>query len=419
MEELHTTKIQPSEGKGIMWLSMVGISYMTAPVEVREKIGFPREEIPSALAILCAKEEVLEAIVLSTCNRIEIYALLAIPRPQVLLNFIQDYHKYPEPLTQYVYYYEGEDVVVHLCRVASGMESMVTGEPQVFGQVKEAYRVATEIGAAGRGFELLFSRAFGVVKRVRAKSGIGEQHVSIAYMAVSVAVETFNDLSETKVMVLGAGEMGEVTARDLKSRGARDILVVNRTFQKAVQLAEHFEGTPIMLHEIDEYLPSVDILISSVGADHPLITRDRVGELFGNGRENDLLIVDIAVPRSVDPGVGEMGGVRLVNIDELRGEAEKGTVARENAMRKATEMIRAKTPEIMEKVRTSDLIPTIASIRQKAEEIRRSGLDEAVDKSSISPDDRETVDLLTKSIVNKILRHSEVKFREYSNRIKK
>ncbi len=419
MEEMHATRIRPSEGKGVMWLSMVGVNYMTAPVEVREKIGFSKEEIPTALAILCAKDDVLEAIILSTCNRVEIYALLTVRRPRMLSNFIQDFHKYPEPLTEYLYFHEGEDVIVHLCRVASGMESMVTGESQVFGQVKDAYRTALDIGSAGRGFEMLFSRAFGVVKRVRAKSGIGEQHVSIAYMAVSVATGILGDLSQSKVMVLGAGEMGEITARDLKSRGVKDILVVNRTFQKAVQLAERFNGTPIMLHEMEEYLPSVDILISSVGADHHLVTLKRIENLFETGRENVLLIIDIAVPRSVDPEVGAVNGVRLINIDELQGEAEKGAVAREQAMRKASEMIRARTPEIMEIVRTSDLIPTIASIRQKAEEIRKRGLDEAVDKLSISPTDRETVDIITKSIVNKVLRHSEVKFREYSSRLKR
>lgn len=402
-----------------MHLAMVGLNYRTAPIEVREKLSFRGEETSEALGLLSAKDDILECAILSTCNRVEIYGLLREARVGLLRDFLRDFHKYGGPLDPHLYTAHEENVVRHLCRVACGMDSMVLGEPQVFGQVKGAYRVALECGAVGHAFQYLFPLSFSLVKKVRSRSNIGAHHVSVGYAAVMLARDVFGDLHNKRVMVLGAGEMGKVTAKDLRAGGAREIMVVNRTFEKAVSVAERVKGTPIMLHELREYLAASDIVISSVGGADPVVRADDIRRAADARGEVPMLVIDIAVPRSVDPTVGDLPGIRLCNVDDLKEVADKGARERMKAAEKAEEIIARKIDDILKKVKSCDIVPVMVGIREKAERIRKEGLEKAAVKLSVSPQDRIEIESLTKSIVSKILFHSEVEMREYSNSIKR
>ncbi|MBD3314150.1 MAG: glutamyl-tRNA reductase [Chitinivibrionales bacterium] len=405
-------------GDCVMRLSMIGLNYHTAPIEVREKLSFGGEELGDALALLNAKEDVKECAILSTCNRVEIYALLREQRPSVLRDFLRDFQKYRGPLEPYVYYRSDEETVVHLCRVAAGLDSMVLGEPQVFGQVKQAYRTAVDAGTAGEAFGHLFPSCFHVVKKVRSRSSVGEHHVSVGYAAVKLAKDILGDLHNARVMVLGAGTMGELTARDLKANGAARITLVNRTFQKAVQVAERVGGTPIMLHELREYLTECDIVISSIGASEYILGIDDLRSIASIRGDVPLLVIDIAVPRGIDPKAADIPNIRLSNIDDLKEVVGRGVEERAKAVSKAEAIIASKSAEIMKKVNSCDIVPVLMTIRQKAEEIRREGLEKAIDGLAVSGIDREKLETLTKSIVNRILFHSEEHMRDYSNSIK-
>ncbi|MBD3240632.1 MAG: glutamyl-tRNA reductase [Chitinivibrionales bacterium] len=402
-----------------MWFGMIGLSFRTAPIEVREAMAFHAEDLPAALKLLTAKDDAREAVIVSTCNRVEIYAVLSRPNISLLRDFLRDFHKYSGPLEQHLYQHEDKAAVEHLCRVATGIDSMVTGEPQIFGQIKEAYRAALQHGATGRALGVLFPQVFGIVKKARTKSGIGERHVSVGYAAVDSARELFGDLAGRSVMVLGAGEIGELTTRDLRSCGVTDILVVNRTFSKAVEVAERVNGTPIMFHELAEYLPRSDILIGSAGGGQYLLTPEHFARALDIRSGRPMLAIDIALPRCIDPEAAHIEGIRLLNIDDLREAAARGAEERKQAVERAEAIIRGKSDDVIGKVKSSDIIPTISSIRREAELIRRRGVTETVAKIAVGEVERQQIDALTKSIVNKVLFHSELKLREYSSSIRR
>lgn len=402
-----------------MWFGMIGLNFRTAPIEVREAITFHVDDLPAALKLLTAKDDALEAVIVSTCNRVEIYAVLCRPNMSLLRDFLRDFHKYSGPLEQHLYQHEERAAVEHLCRVATGIDSMVTGEPQVFGQVKDAYRAALEHGSVGKALNVLFPQVFSIVKKARTKSGIGERHVSVGYAAVSCARELFGELSGRTVMVLGAGEIGELTTRDLRSCGVTEILVVNRTFSKAVEVAERVSGTPIMFHELSEYLPRSDIIIGSVGAGQYLLKPEHFAQALDARSGRPILAIDIALPRCIDPEAARIDGVQLLNIDDLRQAAAAGAEERKQAVERAEAIIRGKSDDVIQKVKSSDIIPTLSSIRREAELIRRRNVTETVAKIGVGEVERRQIDALTKSIVNKVLFHSELKLREYSSSIRR
>ncbi|MFP4163572.1 MAG: glutamyl-tRNA reductase [Chitinispirillaceae bacterium] len=402
-----------------MLFGVVGLTFRTAPIEVREKLSFKDSDISSALLLLQAKEEVAESMIVSTCNRVEIYALMREPRIAVLRDFIRDFHKFSGDLSNLLFMKSGEEAVRHLCMVASGLDSMVLGEPQILGQVKEAYARSVRSGSVDYVFEHLMSQVFSVAKKVRSKTKIGQNSVSVSYAAVRLAQNLFSDLKSRRVMILGAGQMGEKTLRNMVSLGVKDILVANRTFSKAVELAERFRGTPVMLHEIQEYLSSVDILISSVGTGDFLIRADGLSEFMKERVERPLFLVDISVPRSLDPRIASIEGCHIYNVDDLKAVSENSAKNRLVEAQRAMDLIESKKMEIFQYIRSHDIIPTMVSIRARAEEIRIKNLEKAMPGLRLSEPDKQTVDSLTRSIVNKILHDSETKLREYSSALKK
>jgi len=292
---------------------------------------------------------------------------------------------------------------------------MVIGEAQIFGQVKEAYLRAVKNKAVSHALDHLFSQVFSVVKKVRSKTKIGEKNISVSYAAVKLAQSIFDTFTDKRVMILGAGEMGELTVRNLISAGVSGVVVANRTFQKAVEVSERFNGTPIMLHEIWEYFPGTDIIISSITAPGFLIKSSEISSYLNLRKGRPVFLVDISVPRSIDPEVSKLQNVHLYNIDDLRAVVDSNAELRRREAEKGVSIIEKKVCELVECMKSYDILPTLVSIRSKAEEIRRDGLQNL----EIPDQQRQMVDLLTKSMINKILQHSEIVLREYSSNLKR
>ena len=398
-----------------MNIVVLGVNSKTAAVDLREKLAFRPELIGEAMQLLKSWEGVLECLILSTCNRVEIYSLLSDAEPAVLATFLREYHGIEESIDDVVYVHKNERALSHLCRVASGIDSMVVGEPQVFGQVKDAYRIALEAGAAGIVFKSLFPQAFTLVKGVRSKTGIGRANVSISSAAVAFAKKTLGDISGKSVLIIGAGEIGELTVRNMLDGGVGHVFVSNRTFERAVRLAEIFKGTPVMFHEIQEYLPRTDIIISSIDAPSFALRGEDIAERHP-GRP--LLILDLSVPRSVDPKVREIGGVHLFNIDDLKDVVQGSLDERKKEAEKASQIIDGKVKAIWKKLDSADLSPMIVSLKETAERIRVESLSSYVRDTDVRGRDREMLESLTRSIVNRIVHHTIVMVREYSNSVR-
>jgi len=400
----------------------VGMSHKTVPIEIREKYSFKEEDLPEALKALKNIEEVLECAILSTCNRVEIYALTLIDDVEKIKDFLfkkDNSSELPiDKIQSYIYIHKNGKAVEHLCRVSSGLDSMVRGEPQVFGQMKDAYKLAVDTGAAGPVFRSLFPQIFSLVKKVRSVTDIGRSNVSVSYVAVNLARNIFRDIEGRSVMILGAGETGELTVRNLVSHGVKSVYVSNRTYEKAVNLAETFKGIPIMFYELFEYLPKADIVISSVSAQGYVINREEVAEVCTLRDGKPLILIDISVPRSINPNVAGLENVYLYNIDDLKSVAESNLLIRTEEAEKANQIIRERSQSILNSLNSPDLAPAIISLRNVAEEIRHEEYEKLISALNIPEDQKGLIECYSKSIVNKVVHHTIVKMREYINTIK-
>lgn len=390
-----------------MHLTLVGLSHKTAPVEIREKLTFPAHRQEEALARITESSHVAEALILSTCNRTEIYAVTGIGSdgPSAIIDFLADYHDLDRhELVRYLYISEGEAVVRHLFRVVASLDSMVVGEAQILGQVKEAYEHAFTNDAAGRIFNKLFRQSFEVGKRVRTETDIGENAVSISYAAVELAKRVFDSLEGRTVLILGAGKMSELTAKHLMSNGIKTVLVANRTYERAEELACRFCGTPIRYEELYDRMRDADIVISSTAATHYVITKDQVASAMRGRRGNPLFLIDIAVPRDIDPDVNDIADVFLYDIDDLSGVVESNLEERMREARKAETIIDEEMVAFERWIESMEVVPTVAAIRAKAEQIRLAEMEKALKRlGGLSEKELQTVEALTASIVNKML----------------
>ncbi|MBI5341773.1 MAG: glutamyl-tRNA reductase, partial [Deltaproteobacteria bacterium] len=288
---------------------IVGLNHRTAPVEIRERLAFPAETVGRALRGLVEREEVVEGVILSTCNRVEVCVLAgeSYKGTAAVKEFLASYHGIPlRELNGYLYHHEGEEAVKHLFRVSSSLDSMVLGEPQILGQVKDAYGYAAEFRTIGPILDKFYSKAFSVAKRVRTDPRVANSAVSVSYAAVELAKKILGDLPDKTVMLIGAGEMCELAARHLLSAGAKGILVTNRTFERAVRLAEEFEGTPVRFEELATHLKRADIILSSTGAPHFILKREDVDAVIRIRRNRPMFFIDMAVPRDIDPDANEI-----------------------------------------------------------------------------------------------------------------
>jgi glutamyl-tRNA reductase len=308
---------------------IVGLNHRTAPVEVRERLAFPADTIGHALRSLVgpegASEGVSEGVILSTCNRVEVCVLAGegYLGTEAVRRFISSFHGMPAgELNPHLYHRVGDDAVRHLFRVASSLDSMVLGEPQILGQVKDAYGYACEFKTIGPVLDKCFTKAFSAAKRVRTETRVASSAVSVSYAAVELAKKILGDLSDDTVMLIGAGEMSELAARHLLSAGARGLLVTNRTFERAVRLAEDFDGTAVRFEELSTHLKRADIVLSSTGSPHYILTRGDIEEVIRVRRNRPMFFIDMAVPRDIDPDANRIDNVYVYDIDDLNNVIE-------------------------------------------------------------------------------------------------
>jgi glutamyl-tRNA reductase len=388
-----------------MHLVLVGLSHKTAPVAIREKLTFPAGVQEDALNHLTRMEDIREATIVSTCNRTEVYAVASSEEggADTVIGFLADYHELDRTeLERYLYVITGERVVRHLFRVVASLDSMVVGEAQILGQVKEAYDHAFNAASTDRVFNKLFRQSFEVGKRVRTETAIGESAVSISYAAVELAKKVFETLEGRTILILGAGKMSELTAKHLVSQGIAKVLVVNRTFERAQEMAEKFTGVAVPYEQLYTGMREADIVISSTAATEYVITKGDLAPA-AKGRTRPLFLIDIAVPRDIDPSVNDLAGVYLYDIDDLSGVVESNLEERMAEARRAEGIIEEEMAAFFAWVESMEVVPTVAAIRAKAEIIRRMELDKALKKLDLSERDRQTVDALTCAIVNKML----------------
>ena len=391
-----------------MQLLLVGISYRTAPVELRERLDFQARGVADALRALALRGSAREAVVVSTCNRAELYVACdeAAATRQDLVHFVSDFNGVaPDEIAPHVYDVIDLDVARHLFRVAAGLDSLVMGEPQILGQVKEAHTSATEARTAGPVLNRLFHTSFAVGKRVRTETGLGSGAVSVSYAAVALARKIFGDLSGRNVVVIGAGEMGTLTAVHMKSQAVRHVTIVSRTMAHAARTAEAIGGASAApWEELDAVLGATDIVITATGAAAPILTRAHIEAVMRPRRNRPLFIIDIAMPRDVEAAAGEIEQVFLYNIDDLQA------TVRENLARRASEVAGAETI-VNEEVgkfgawfRSRAAIPTIVALRERFEAIRRAELERLDFKlSSLQPQARARVDEITHLLIEKLL----------------
>lgn len=391
-----------------MHLLLVGISHRTAPVELREQVDFHARGLDRALKALAARPTIAEAVVVSTCNRAEVYTACEDPRAahSDLVDFVVDFHSLSRADVEPHTYNRGDlDVARHLFRVSAGLDSLVVGEPQILGQVKEAHTIAAQQQVVGPVLNRLFHSSFGAGKRVRAETGLGSGAVSVSYAAVALARKIFGDLSGRNVLVVGAGEMGKLTALHMKSQGVHRVTIVSRTMAHAARAAEAIGGASAApWDELDAALGASDIVITATGAGTPILTKAHVETVMRPRRDRPLFIIDIAMPRDVEPAAGEIEQVFLYNIDDLQATVRENLARRASEVQRAEAIISEEVEKFASWLRSRSAIPTVVALRERFESIRRSELQRLESKlSALGPDARERVDEITHLIVEKLL----------------
>jgi glutamyl-tRNA reductase len=391
-----------------MKICIVGLSHKTAPVEIREKLAFSSpQKLEEGTLLLKKQPEIKECIILSTCNRVEIYLCVdeQLDWRQAVIGMFARYHGLNvEDFEEHLYFREGADAVRHVFRVVSGLDSMVLGEPQITGQMKEAYGYASGKNATGFFLNKLMHNAFSVAKRVRTETKIGNFAVSIGYVAVELAKKIFETLDGKKAMLIGAGEMAELAAKHLLTNGVTEIIVANRTFERACSLANDFNGIPCNFEEFPDKLKNVDIVISSTGAPNFIITPEKIRDVIKVRRNRPMFLIDIAVPRDIDPRVNELDNVFVYDIDDLQNVADSNQQERQKEAVKAEDIVNAEIAEFEDWIRSLRVKPLLISLRKSFEQIKEKELEEARHKlSHLSENDIKVVEAMTNSMMNKLL----------------
>ncbi len=390
-----------------MGIVVVGLSHKTAPIEVREKLNFPENTLPDALRKLMTYEGVRESLIMSTCNRVEIYASVQDSAKGIdrIKQFISDYHGLSrEALEQSLYVYPDAQGVRHTFRVASSLDSMVVGEAQILGQLKDSFDIALKTKTTSTIMNKLIKKAISVAKRVRTETRLAEGAVSISTAAVELAKKIFGDLVGKTVMLLGAGEMAELAAQHLLGNGVKNIMVANRTFERAEDLAKEFKGDAIRFEHFPDSLVMVDILICATGAPNYVVRREMVSRALKERRHKPIFLIDISNPRNIDPDVDKVDNVYLYDIDDLQSKVDVNTEGRAKEAARAEELVTLEVETYLQWERALDAVPTIVDLREKVEDVRKRELDKALGSlNGISEDQKRTVEAMSQAIVNKLL----------------
>ncbi|HLA11986.1 MAG TPA: glutamyl-tRNA reductase [Pyrinomonadaceae bacterium] len=391
-----------------MSIVLVGVNHKTAPVEMRELLAFSEEACTEGLRLLVDGEVVREGLIVSTCNRVEVVAATTTEKMQEGTERISDFLSVSRNLPRdffydHVYNRTEEDAVRHLFRVTSSLDSMVVGEPQVLGQVRRAYSLALEAGTAGRVLNRLVHHAFHVAKRVRTETGIAANAVSISYMAVELGKKIFNTLKGHSVLLIGGGEMAELSARHLINAGAEGVLIANRTVETAERLAAEFNGTAISLNDLPDYLAEADIVICSTGAEDYVVTEALARKALEERRNRPAFFIDISVPRNVDPAIGELPNMFVFDIDDLEAVVTSNIREREKEAERAELIVESEIMQFQQALRALDFGPTIGALRQKLQDIARLELARQKNRlGQLTPEQERAVEALLLSTVNKI-----------------
>jgi glutamyl-tRNA reductase len=390
-----------------MELVVIGLNHKTASIDIRERLAFPEDRLNQALCQAQNLPSIKENMILSTCNRVEIYAAARETERAFLdlKNFLVQFHNLSlKEFEKALYFHTGEEAVTHIFRVASSLDSMVVGEPQILGQIKEAYDIATQTKTSGMVIHRLLHRAFHVAKRVRTETKIANSAVSVSSVAVDLARKIFETLEKKTVLLIGAGEMCELAAQHLISGGVEKVLVTNRTYERAVSLAQKFNGEPIPFDEMNLGLRRTDIVISATNAPQYVLRQDQVAKVMKERKQKPIFFIDIADPRDIDPKVDDIENVYLYNIDHLQKISNDNVRDREKEALKAEAIVQDEVVKFVGWYRSLDLTPTIVALRKKFEEIRKKELEKTL---SLHPDlsdkERRSLEALTSAIVNKIL----------------
>jgi glutamyl-tRNA reductase len=401
-----------------MHIIVVGLNHKTTPIELRERLHFPTATLEEALEKLAHYTEGGERVILSTCNRVELYSHVQhlAHGSGRLQQFLSDYHGIAtDVLAPHLYAYHGEAALRHLFRVVSSLDSLVIGEAQIAAQVKEAFAIARGANATGSVFHQVFERAFAVAKRVRSETRIGEHAVSVSYAAVELAKKIFQDLSAKTVLVLGAGEMSELTARHLISQGVSKLLVANRTLEHAMELAARLQGQGVSLVELPTYLHQADIVVSSTGSPEVVISKTEVQSALKRRKNRPMFFIDIAVPRDIDPGVNLLDNVYLYDIDDLQHVVEENRKAREHEAALAETLIAREVEAVLQWFDEQQVVPAVVRLRRKAETIRHQELEKLFSKlGPLSDSERQAIEAMSSSIINKLLHTPIVRLKQES-----
>ncbi len=390
-----------------MNLVLLGINHRTAPVEVRERMTIPEARLADAVSDLVHRPGIQEGMILSTCNRVEVIASAEenVEADPMLRQFLADHHHCElQPFERYFYRHLQQDVIGHLFRVASSLDSMILGEPQILGQMKQAFQAARQAGGLNGPLHEIVNQSLAVARRVRRETALGTAAVSVSYAAVELAKKIFGGLEGKTILVIGAGKMSELAAKHLLRSGASAILVANRTLERAQELAAAFHGTAIPYEELFDHINRADIVISSTGAPHFVITRAQAAKLLAARKGRPMFFVDIAVPRDIDPAVNELDNAFVYDIDDLAQVVEANKRQREREAVWAEEIVQEEVARMMKRLASREVVPTIVALEDRLNHIREGEMERYRSRlGTLSPEQREAVEALTRGILNKIL----------------
>lgn len=401
-----------------MKVFVAGLNHKIADVDVREKLAFSGPKLEEGLTRFKELSGVEEAIILSTCNRVELYANVTDARKasESIKDFLSEFHSINRgSLDDALYLYDDTNAVRHVFRVASSLDSMVVGEPQILGQLKAAFDLALSKKTTGVLLNKLMKKAISVAKRVRTETKIAENAVSISFAAVELAKKIFTDLSKRVFMLLGAGEMAELAAKHLISTGVNEVLVSNRTYDRACDLAKEFNGRPVKFDEFIQEMVRSDIVICSTGAPAYILTKNQMQKVMRERKQRQVFIIDISVPRNIDPAINDLDNVYLYNVDDLQGVVDANMFERQKEAEKAEKIIEEEIDTFLKWQSSLDSVPTIVALREKAEEIKKEELDKLLHKiPGIGEKEREAIEYMAAALVNKLIHPPTAALKEAS-----
>ena len=390
-----------------MHIVIVGLSHKTAPVEIREKLAFAPTAMERPLRQMLELATITEGLIVSTCNRVELCAVTKEPDAAIaeLRRFLAEYHEIsPEEINENLFDYQGEEAIRHLFRVSSSLDSMVLGEPQILGQIKTAYGYAAEFKTAGLILNRFLHKAFSVAKRVRTETAIASNAVSVSFAAVELARKIFDRLDNKGVMIIGAGEMCELAARHFVSNGISKVLVTNRTFERAEKLAAEFDGKAVPFDSFADHLAEVDIVMTSTGAPNFILGKRQMEEVLKRRKNRPMFLIDIAVPRDIDPKVNDISNTYLYDVDDLQGVVQANLKERQKEAGKAEAIVEQEIGQFHQWLGNLEVKPTVIALRRKFEEIRQQELEKTFGNlKDLTGKQRKSIEAMAGAIINKIL----------------